>query len=184
MFPSLRAIALTSALLSCHFAPALAQEAEEKPVGIFSNPSADIGIVVKDLETSAKFYTETLGMTEVKGFSVPAEKAAAIGLTDNQPATIRVFVLDPNAKGPKTKFKLMSFPDAPGKMQDQKFIHSSIGVSYLTLFVTDMNKSLAKLKDAKVELLGKTPSDLGGGNFITVFRDPDGNFIELIGPKK
>ena len=184
MFPLIRTFALTSALLGFGLFPALAQETTEKPAGTFSNPSADIGIVVKDLEKSAKFYTETLGMTEVPGFSVPAEKAAGIGLTDNQPATIRVFVMDPDAKGPKTKFKLMAFPDAPGKMQDQKFIHSSIGVSYLTLYVTDMNTSVARLKEAKVELLGKTPSDLGGGNFITVFRDPDGNFIELIGPKK
>ena len=93
-------------------------------------------------------------------------------------------MLNPKAKGPKTKFKLMSFPDAPGKMQDQKFIHSSIGISYLTLLVTDMNKSVEKLKAAKVKLLGKTPTDLGGGKFIAVFHDPDGNYIELIGPKK
>ena len=151
---------------------------------VFSSATADIGIVVKDLEKSAKFYTKTLGLTEVKSFSVPAEKAAGLGLTDNQPATIRVFVLNPKAKGPKTKFKLMAFPKAPGKMQDQKFIHSSIGISYLTLFVTDMNKSVEKLKAAKVKLLGKTPTDLGGGNFIAVFHDPDGNYIELIGPKK
>ncbi|MEJ6560604.1 MAG: VOC family protein, partial [Akkermansiaceae bacterium] len=118
-------IAFASLLLA---APAFSQEAE-KPAPAFSSAVADIGIVVKDLKKSATFYTETLGMTEVKGFSVPAEKAAGIGLTDNQPATIRVFVLDPSAKGAKTKFKLMSFPDAPGKMQDQKFIHSSIGVS-------------------------------------------------------
>ena len=180
MIKPLCALALSSALLGFTTTHALAQE----EVPTFSNASADIGIVVKNLEKSARFYTETLGMTEVKGFDVPAEKAAAIGLTDNQAATIRVFVLDKDAEGPKTKFKLMSFPEAPGKMQDQKFIHSSIGVSYLTLFVTDMNKSVAKLKEAKVELLGKTPSDLGGGNFITVFRDPDGNFIELIGPRK
>ena len=151
---------------------------------VFSSATADIGIVVKDLEKSAKFYTETLGLTEVKSFSVPAEKAAGLGLTDNQPATIRVFVLNPKAKGPKTKFKLMAFPKAPGKMQDQNFIHSSIGISYLTLFVTDMNKSVERLKTAKVKLLGKTPTDLGGGNFIAVFHDPDGNYIELIGPKK
>ncbi|MDA7881402.1 VOC family protein [Akkermansiaceae bacterium] len=176
MRQTLRILALSTALFSF----GLAQE--KTPV--FSKATADIGIVVKNLEKSAKFYTETLGMTEVKGFSVPAEKAAGIGLTDNQPATIRVFVLDPNAKGPKTQFKLMSFPDAPGKMQDQKFIHSSIGVSYLTLFVSDMTKSVEMLKAAKVKLLGTTPTDLGGGTFITVFHDPDGNFIELIGPMK
>ena len=175
MTPTLRILAASLALSTS----GLAQE-EKAPV--FSAATADIGIVVKDLEKSAKFYTETLGLTEVKGFSVPAEKAAGLGLPDNQPATIRVFVLNP--KGPKTKFKLMSFPDAPGKMQDQKFIHSSIGISYLTLLVTDMNKSVEKLKAAKVKLLGKTPTDLGGGKFIAVFHDPDGNYIELIGPKK
>lgn len=171
-------LALTAALLSLSAPNATAQD--QKPV--FSNPSADIGIVVKDLEKSAKFYTDVLGMTEVKGFSVPAEKAAGIGLTDNQPATIRVFVLDQDAKGPKTKFKLMSFPNAPGAQPDQKFIHSTIGVSYLTLFVSDMKASVEKLKKAKVKLLGKTPSALGGNSYITVFHDPDGNFIELIGP--
>ena len=67
MFPSIRTFALTSALLGFGLFPALAQETTEKPVGTFSNPSADIGIVVKDLEKSAKFYTETLGMTEVPG---------------------------------------------------------------------------------------------------------------------
>lgn len=179
MFNQLRVLALSTALLNIN----LAQAQEDQPTGNFSAAVADIGIVVKDLEKSAKFYTEVLGMKEVEGFSVPAEKAAAIGLTDNQPATIRVFVLD-ETKGPKTKFKLMSFPKAPGKMQDQKFIHSSVGISYLTLFVTDMNPAIERLKKAKVKLLGETPSALGGGKFITVFHDPDGNFIELIGPMK
>ena len=179
MFNQLRVLALSTVLLNIN----LAQAQEEKPAGNYSTAIADIGIVVQDLEKSAKFYTEILGMKEVQGFSVPAEKAARFGLTDNQPATIRVFVLD-QAKGPKTKFKLMSFPKAPGKMQDQKFIHSSIGVSYLTLFVTDMTQALERLKKAEVKILGETPSDLGGKTFITVFQDPDGNFIELIGPMK
>jgi lactoylglutathione lyase len=179
MFNQLRVLALSTVLLNVN----LAQAQEEKPAGNFSAAVADIGIVVKDLEKSAKFYTEVLGMKEVEGFNVPAKKAAGFGLTDNQPATIRVFVLD-ETKGPKTKFKLMSFAKAPGKMQDQKFIHSSIGVSYLTLFVTDMTQAVERLKKAKVKLLGETPSDLGGKTFITVFQDPDGNFIELIGPMK
>jgi len=179
MFNQLRVLALSTVLLNVN----LAQGEQEKPAGNFSTAVADIGIVVKDMEKSANFYTEVLGMKEVEGFNVPAEKAAGIGLTDNQPAIIRVFVLD-DGKGPKTKFKLMSFPKAPGKMQDQKFIHSSVGISYLTLFVTDMTQAVKTLKKAKVKLLGKTPSALGGGKFITVFRDPDGNFIELIGPMK
>lgn len=179
-----RTAALTSALLCFGIVPGSAQDEKEETAKNYANATADIGIVVKDIETSAKFYTETLGMKEVEGFSVPAAKAKAIGLTDNQAATIRVFVLDDSSEGPKTKFKLMSFPDAPGKSQDQKFIHSTIGVSYLTLYVADMTQTVERLKKAKVKLLGETPSDLGGNNFITVCHDPDGNFIELIGPMK
>ena len=172
----IRSLAVSAAL----FSPTLADE--EAP--LFSNPSIDLGIVVKDIEKSAKFYTEALGMTEVKGFTAPAEKATEFGLTDNQEVKVRKFVLDPKAKGPKTSSKLMSFPEAPGKAQDQKFIHSTLGVSYLTLFVSDLDKSIEKLRAANVKFLGKTPSPLGGKTHILVFRDPDGNFIEFIGPMK
>jgi hypothetical protein len=39
------------------------------------------------------------------------------------------------------------------------------------------------LRKAKVKLEGKSPVDLGGGNQLATVRDPDGNFIELIGPR-
>ena len=136
--------------------------------------------VAKDLGKTAKFYTEVVGLKEVKGFEASAEKATAFGLTDNQPAKIRVFVL---GEAPtSTRLKIMAFPERPGKMPNQKFIHSSIGISYLTLRVEDMTAALARLKKAKVKLLGETPASLGGNNRITVFHDPDGNFVELIGP--
>lgn len=184
MTKQLRGLAMASSLLALAAVPALAENKVEKPTPAFSKATADIGIVVKDIAASAKFYTEVLGMTEVKGFSVPAEKATGLGLTDNQPAEIRVFVLDPTVGIPKTQFKLMQFPDAPGASQDQKFIHSTIGVSYVTLFVTDMNAALKRIKKAKVKTLGKTPTSIGGENFLTTCHDPDGNFIELIGPMK
>ncbi|NIP98647.1 MAG: VOC family protein [Akkermansiaceae bacterium] len=144
----------------------------------------DIGIVVKDLEKSARFYTEVLGLKEVKGFTVPADKTTRFGLADNQPATVRVFVLDETAGQPGTRLKIMSFPKAPGVQPDQEYIHSTLGLSYLTLFVTDMDRAVERLNKARVGLLGETPAPLGGGTFLTVVHDPDGNFIELIGPSK
>lgn len=173
-----RAIAL-AASFALTINAVVAQDEEKKT---FSNPVVDIGIVVKDIEKSSKFYTEALGLQQSGKFDVPAQVATDFGLTDNQPAAVRVFVL---AKGQgNTKLKLMSFPEAPGKEQDQKFIHSTLGFSYLTLFVTDMDAALARLKKANVKTLGKTPGSLGGNNKLTVVRDPDGNFIELIGPTK
>ena len=146
----------------------------------FSSGIVDIGMVAKDLEKTAKFYTEVIGLKEVKGFEASAEKATAFGLTDNQPAKVRVFVLGETS--PSTRLKIMAFPKRPGREPNQKYIHSTLGISYLTLRVVDMTAALARLEKAKVKLLGQTPASLGGNNRITVFHDPDGNFVELIGP--
>ena len=158
---------------------AVAQEApEKKPV--FSKSTFDLGIVVSDLDKAAKFYKDVVGMTEVKGFAAPANVATSFGLTDNQPVVVRRFVMADVKDAPS--LKLMAFPDAKGAKPDQRFIHSTLGFSYLTLFVNDMDAAVERAKKAKVELLGKTPAKVGGNNYLTVYKDLDGNFIELIGP--
>lgn len=169
------------ALLASLLLPTLAC-AGEKEEELYSNGVIDLGLVVRDLDKSAKFYTEVVGLKEVNGFKVPGKVTGDFGLTDNQDVTARVFVaLDAGGK-PSSKIKMMAFPKAQGKAPDQEFIHSTLGVSYLTLFVTDMDAMMVRLKKAGVKTLGKTPAPIGGANRLTVFRDPDGNFIELIGP--
>ena len=160
---------------------ALADESSDDSPA-FSSPTVDIGIVVSDLEASAKFYTEVLGLTEKKGFTATAEKATAFGLTDQVGADIRVFVLGEGEGA--TKLKLMAFPTKPGARPDQSYIHSTVGISYLTLRVSDMKAALDRLKAAGIEPLGETPAQLNGDVHLTTVRDPDGNFLELIGPLK
>lgn len=155
-------------------------QAEDQPV--FSKTTVDLGIVVSDLKQAAKFYIEVVGMKEVPGFKVPGKRVAQFGLTDNQPVVARRFVL--NDGKDSSSLKLMAFPNAPGKRPSQKFIHSTLGFSYLTLFVNDMAAAVERAKKAGVKMLGETPSQLGGDNYLAVYRDPDGNFIELIGPMK
>lgn len=170
------ALAVTGAVTVTSITGLAAAESE------FSRLSIDIGVVVSDIEKSAKFYTEVIGFKEVPGFSVPGPRGKAIGIIDNLDVDIRVFTL---GDGPTAaKVKLMSFPQKPGSKPAQDYIHSTIGISYLTIFVTDMNASLERLKKAKVKLLGESPVDLGGGTLLTAVQDPDGNFIELVGPAK
>jgi len=156
----------------------------QKSDSVFSKATIDIGITVTDVKKSAAFYSDVIGLKEVKGFEVSAEKASNLGLTKQQPVSVRVFVCD-DAEGVTTaRIKLMAFPNAPGVKPDQSYIHSTIAISYLTLFVNDLDLAVERLKKAKVKLLGKTPVDLGGGRFLAAIQDPDGNFIELIGPSK
>jgi len=148
----------------------------------FARITIDIGIVVGDVEKAARFYQNALGFTEVPGFDVSEEMGTDSGLTDHQAFHVRVFVLgeEPSA----TKIKIMEFPKAPGKKVDNRYIHSSLGFSYLTLFVSDTTAAVQRAKKAGVTPV-KESYQLGNGNFyLTLVKDPDGNIIELVGPKK
>ncbi len=156
--------------------------AAAETAGEFSKPVIDLGIVVKEAGRTAGFLTNAIGFREVRGFSVTGELGRKIGLIDGQPVDVRVFVLEEEDRA--TRIKILSFPQAPGKQPDQAFIHSTLGIRYLTLYVKDMNRALERLKKAGVTPLGDTPVDLGGGTFLVSFKDPDGNFYELIGPRR
>ena len=148
----------------------------------FARTTIDLGIVVSDVEKAAQFYKNALGFTEVPGFDVSKEMAGDSGLADYHAFRVRVLVLGDEASA--TKIKIMEFNKAPGKKVDNQFIHSSLGFSYLTIFVSDTTAAVKRAKRAGVHPI-KEPYQLGGGNFyLTLVKDPDGNIIELVGPKK
>lgn len=171
---------LAPALLVILAVPAFAAEKE------FSRTTIDLGVVVSDIEKSAKFYTEAIGFKEIEGFSVPGEYCKDVGLTDGQPLKIRVFVLGDGESA--TKLKLMQIPGAKTKKSDNQYIHSQFGFRYLTVYVTDTSAALERLTKSGVKMVAKTPMELPKGLpqgvFLTIIRDPDGNLVELVGPKK
>jgi predicted enzyme related to lactoylglutathione lyase len=148
----------------------------------FARTTIDLGIVVSDVEKTAQFYKNALGFIEVPGFDVSKEMAGDSGLADYHAFSVRVLALGEVASA--TKIKIMEFSQAPGKKVDNQFIHSSLGFSYLTIFVSDTTAAVERAKKAGVHPV-KEPYQLGGGNFyLTLIKDPDGNIIELVGPKK
>jgi catechol 2,3-dioxygenase-like lactoylglutathione lyase family enzyme len=169
-----RTLALLLTLSPALAGPAAAAENE------FSKGVIDVGMVVKDADRTAAFLTNAIGFKEVKGFSVTPDLGRKIGLIDGHAVEVRVFKLTEGDQS--TAIKVLCFPKAENKPADQKYIHSTLGFRYFTLYVKDMTKALERLKAANVKPIGETPMDLGGGTYITVVRDPDGNFFELIGP--
>src|SRR5262249_11740600 len=130
--------------------------------------------------------TEAIGFTEAPAFAVSAQFCADAGLTDNKPLDIRVVVLGEGDSA--TKLKLMQVPGANVRTSDNAFVHSQTGFRYLTIFVADADAAMERLKKAGVKPLAKGPIPLPpgfpAGMVLMVVRDPDGNLIELIGPKK
>ena len=61
-------------------------------------------------------------------------------------------------------------------------VYDKIG-SYLTIFVSDTTASVERAKKAGAVIV-KKPYQLGGNNYLTLVKDPDGNIIEFVGPAK
>jgi catechol 2,3-dioxygenase-like lactoylglutathione lyase family enzyme len=159
----------------------LAAAGPESGPAEFSRTTIDLGLVVSDVEKAARFYTEAIGFQQVGSFDVPAQMAGDTGLTDSKPFQVRVFALgkEPTA----TKLKIMEIPGAGSKPVDNKYIGSSLGFSYLTILVSDLGQALERLKQHGVAPV-KEPYSLGGNSCLILVKDPDGNIIELIGPKQ
>jgi len=159
-----------------------AQTAAE--TNIASN-TVDLGTVVSDVEKSVKWYRDVVGFEEVATFDFPGDFAKQIGLTNSLPGHVHVLSL---GSGPgATKLKLMQFKTAPGARVDQTFIHSTYGFRYLTIIVKDMPTAMARAAKHGVKPVSgeavAIPETIATGQYIAVFRDPDGNFVELVGPK-
>jgi catechol 2,3-dioxygenase-like lactoylglutathione lyase family enzyme len=151
----------------------------------FPRTTIDIGVHVRDIEASARFYAEVIGFTEAAGFNVTADFARAAGLTDRQPLAVRVFVLGEGESA--TKVKLMEVPGVAIAESDNAYVHSQLGFRYLTIFIDNMTEALQRLRAAGVKPVGAGPILIGddpAGDYLIVVRDPDGNLIELIGPSK
>ncbi len=183
LLSSLKTIACVVILGTGLFVLTGAREKEKvisKP-GDFASTTIDLGIVCSDAERSVDFYTQAVGMTELAGFDVPGELGGNVGLTDNQPFHVHVLTL---GKGDKvTKLKLMEFKKAPGKKADQDFIHSTRGMRYTTIAVNDIAAANLRMIAYGSMPLSKGLQELPNGNFLGVYRDPDQNFVELVGPK-
>ncbi len=149
-------------------------------VGDFSSKTIQIGMIVSNLEKSLYFYKEIIGMVQVENarFDVDAEFGKRSGLTDNLPVHVEILKLGIGSEA--TQLKLMTFGDR-ATPQENEYIHSHTGVQYLTINVTNLAPILERIKAHNVPLLGETPIAMGENSFVLV-QDPDGTFVELIGP--
>jgi predicted enzyme related to lactoylglutathione lyase len=158
----------------------MAAAKQSGPRAEFARTTIDLGMVVSDVEKAAKFYGEALGFKELSGFDVPAQMAADTGLTDNRPFKVRVFVLGDEPAA--TRLKIMTIPGAGLKKVDNQYIGTSLGFRYLTINVADLTKALERLKQHGVAPV-REPYRLGGNSYLVLVKDPDGNTVELIGPR-
>jgi len=145
----------------------------------FEQNHIQIGIVAYDLEETLNFYTQILGMKKVSKFSVNKDFSLTSGLANGTP--FEVTVLQLNNSKESSIIKIMSFNNKAKEKHD-KFIKDNIGVRYYTIHVKALKPYIERLKKNNIKFLGKTPFQLNKDTQFVAIQDPNGIFIELIGP--
>ena len=167
------------------FTPVFCANAEEPRKSNFDRQTIDIGIVVTDIEKSLEFYKKAIGFSEAEGFKVGGKFPKAVGLTDGAPLTIHVLKLGEEEHA--TTLKLMQVGSKkPARLTKQPHIHTIAGLSYLTIFVNDVDAVMNRAKKLGYKPYAKSPQILPEGLpqdvCLLMLKDPDGNFVEIVGP--
>ena len=145
----------------------------------FSNPTIFVGSVVTDLEKSIDFYTNIIGMKKTGAFSVDAEKAKELGLTNGKKIDVTVLKLEDSPQA--NEWKLMSFGTKPGHKKPA-YLDDDTGMKYITILVNHLEPIMKRIEKNNIKILSGKPSKLEDNRFFILIQDPDGTFIELIGP--
>lgn len=138
-----------------------------------------VGVVTKDLQKSLDFYLQVIGMTRVGEFDVDGNFGTSSGLTDGLGFHVDVLKLQDSPDA--NQWKLMSF-QKEGSHPMPGHIHDDTGMQYITLMVNSLDPILKRIEEHGVKLLGETPVALNERDHFALIQDPDGTFIELIGP--
>jgi len=151
-----------------------------KPPDDFAKSGISVGVVVEDLNKSLDFYINVIGMVKTGEFSVDAAKSEELGLSKGNSFNVTVLKLENSENAPE--WKLMSF----GKKANHPrptYVPDDTGVQYITIFVKSMKPFLERIRKNNVKMLGKSPAMLDETRQFVLVQDPDGTFVELIGPK-
>ncbi len=136
--------------------------------------------MVEDLNKSLEFYYNVVGMVKVREFTVDSEKAKRMGLSRGESFDIKVLKLENSEQA--TELKLMSFNNKTSQ-ENKKYIPDQNGIRYITIFVKSMAPIIERIEKHKVKTLGETPTMLDAKRQFVMIQDPDGNFVEFIGPE-
>lgn len=145
----------------------------------FSSKLIGVGVVVSDLERSMDFYIKGIGMVKTGSFNLNEDFTKRSGLSNGVPFSVTVLKLENSPEA--NEWKLMSFGKQAAHPK-QNLIQDDTGMQYITINVKALKPVIERLKELKVSFLGSTPTPLNSNLQFLLVQDPDGNFIELIGP--
>ncbi|HEY3268984.1 MAG TPA: VOC family protein [Armatimonadota bacterium] len=139
-----------------------------------------LNIVVADIERSADFYTNILGLK--RGFGATLEGEWIETATGLSPVRAQCVFVEPPEGG--ARIELLQYETPEGAAIPANALPNTRGLRHLAFTVDDADALLARLKSAGVELISPpiaVPFAVGsmGRKRLCYFHDPDGVLLEI-----
>ena len=129
-----------------------------------------VGIVVSDLEEAVAFYRDTLGLSVADEFTLAEDGiGTAIGVEDVTGDFVHL-------EGNGARVELIEY-DPTGSDSRADAING-LGAQHVGFVVEDIQEFYEQLPDDAEPL--SSPQPVETGTSIVFFRDPDGNFLEVV----
>lgn len=125
-----------------------------------SKAAADIGIVVRDITASLRFYVDALGLELVEELAIPWGTMHRLRFGESW-----VKLVDPTSPPPS---------GATGG------IDAAVGIRYLTFEIDDLEETWRRAVDAGAAVYHPIGPFGSKGVVMGMVLDPDGNVVELL----
>ncbi len=134
--------------------------------------SADIGLVVSDVNKSIEFYRDLLGFKYIGVFLEMPDEIAKAGAIFSQGFKLH------GLEAGTSLIKLVETLNPPSGEKDK--LDSSLGIRYFTFFVDDVDAIYKELSAKGADFVSKPLKIPARKVTIAMVRDPDGNHVELV----
>jgi catechol 2,3-dioxygenase-like lactoylglutathione lyase family enzyme len=125
----------------------------------FVSDNVDIGVLVRDIDSCSRFYSDVLGLKKVGEVPIGGRIQHRFQLAG-------------------ALLKLLEFPDGNAPPAGPRGRLSQAGIRYITVHVPDA-AALARELEAKGVTLVTPITKTATGATIAMFEDPEGNTIEI-----
>jgi catechol 2,3-dioxygenase-like lactoylglutathione lyase family enzyme len=134
-----------------------------------------VGVCVSDKERSIRFYRDVLGFQYLSRIHLAGEPSATLlALKD---VDLHAAYLERD--GFRVELLWYASPEAAPLDPPRRMNH--LGVTHLSLRVTDLDEMVQRLRAAGVRVLDETRIDIAArGSAAVMITDPDGLWIELV----
>ena len=142
-----------------------------------ANCFCHVGIVTNDIERLKNFYIDILGLTFIRQYRCDDEASReTLGMEGMEQD---IAVLTCGEEGPYIEIISYVNPKESSKALPKDFVINDIGITHLSIYVDDIEDIYLCIKELNLECIS-SPVWHDNGSAYMFFRDPDGNWCELI----